>query len=483
VKLRFRLAGALALLLLIGLAIFGVATYGTYARSERNRLDDQLTSSLSLVERELLSSAGLDGSGPELPRSNTGDNDQGGDPDGGRKGKPQPVVVPVGTYAELVDSTGNLVKNLATSETGFSPQIPTDLPAEGSVVEVSDSTGVGSWRLMTRAVKSPAGFTVVVAVPTTEVDRSLRRLLNTEVAAGVALIGIVLLGSWVILRRGLQPLETMATEARNISAGALTKRVSLASPGTEVGELGLALNSMLGGIEDAFNERDATEQRLRQFLADASHELRTPLTSIQGFAEMSRIGGANVDQELVIRRIEQESARMKSLVDDLFTLARLDQTRPIDRSPVDLAVIAADSCTDARAAAPDRPIILDAPEPAIVNGDIDHLRQAIANLVANAIRHTPTGTEIAISVRRDAAFARIEVSDRGPGIAPDDLGRVFDRFWQADAARHGKGSGLGLSIVAGIAREHDGKVSVTNRPEGGATFTLSVPMPPAGLLP
>ncbi len=213
------------------------------------------------------------------------------------------------------------------------------------------------------------------------------------IAVGSAggLLVLLGLGAWLILRHGLRPIEQMATTARSITAGALDQRVTPDDPNSEVGQLGLAINTMLSELEDAFRERDETEQRLRQFLADASHELRTPLTSIQGFAELFRLGAddqEHVDLPVIMRRIEEESARMKTLVEDLLLLARLDQTRETERVPVDLAVLAADACSDAVAAAPDRPVTLDAPEPVVVLGDRDHLRQAIANLVTNALRHT-----------------------------------------------------------------------------------------------
>jgi len=240
---------------------------------------------------------------------------------------------------------------------------------------------------------------------------------------------------------------------------------------------------MLGGIESAFAERDRTEHRLRQFLADASHELRTPLTSIQGFAELFRLGTGSaggaapaVDLPVIMRRIEEESARMKTLVEDLLLLARLDQTRPIERVPVDLAVLAADACSDAVAAAPDRPVALDAPGPIEILGDRDHLRQAIANLVTNALRHTPPGTPIEVSARVDDGVAVVAVRDHGPGLDAEALAHVFDRFWQADQARVGTGAGLGLAIVAGIAAEHAGDATAANAPGGGALFTLRLPL-------
>src|SRR5581483_5955228 len=216
--------------------------------------------------------------------------------------------------------------------------------------------------------------------------------------------------------------------ARSITAGNLSERVSPSEGRTEVGQLGLALNTMLGELESAFGERDRTEQRLRQFLADASHELRTPLTSIQGFAELFRMGGGGderpagepgVDLAVIMRRIEEESARMKTLVDDL--------------------------------------------------------RQAIANLVTNAVRHTPPGTPIEVSAGLVDGAARVAVRDHGAGLDDDALAHVFDRFWQADSARAGAGAGLGLAIVAGSAAEHGGGVTAGNAPGGGAVFTLELP--------
>jgi len=321
--------------------------------------------------------------------------------------------------------------------------------------------------------------TVVVAVPTTEVTDALHRLVLIGVGSASGLLVILGLGSWLILRRGLRPIEQMATTARSISSGALDQRVAADDPNSEVGQLGLAINTMLSELEAAFSERDETEQRLRQFLADASHELRTPLTSIQGFAELFRLGAADhdhVDLPVIMRRIEEESARMKTLVEDLLLLARLDQTRESERVPVDLAVLAADACSDAVAVAPDRPVTLDAPEPVVVLGDRDHLRQAIANLVTNALRHTPDGTAIDVAVRADGDDGVLDVRDHGDGLDDDAIQHAFDRFWQADHARVGDGAGLGLAIVAGIAREHRGRASASNADSGGAVFTLTLPM-------
>jgi two-component system OmpR family sensor kinase len=322
------------------------------------------------------------------------------------------------------------------------------------------------------------GASIVVAIPTTQVDESLNQLVLIEVVAAAVLLGLLAVGSWLVLRRGLRPLEQMATSARSITAGDLSQRVAPADDRSEVGQLGLALNTMLGDLETSFDERAATEQRLRQFLSDASHELRTPLTSIQGFAELFRLGADQDPQKLAIslRRIEEESARMKTLVDDLLLLARLDETRAPERTPVDLAVIAADACRDAVAAQPDRPVTLDAPEPVLVAGDEDHLRQAVANLVTNAWTHTPAGTAIEVTAAIDDGQATIRVRDHGRGLDDDAVAHAFDRFWQANPARSGGGAGLGLSIVAAVAEEHGGSASASNASGGGACFVMHLPL-------
>jgi two-component system OmpR family sensor kinase len=322
------------------------------------------------------------------------------------------------------------------------------------------------------------GSTTVIAIPTTEVTDALRHLSLVESIGAAALLVLLSIGSWLLLRHGLRPLEKMAATARSITAGDLSQRVAPSGGPSEVGQLGLALNTMLEDIEAAFAEREATELRLRQFLADASHELRTPLTSIQGFAELFRVSGKNarVDLPTILRRIEEESARMKVLVEDLLLLARLDQPRTAERAPVDLAVLAADSCSDAVATAPERRVTLDAPEPVVIAGDESHLRQAIANLVTNAVRHTPPATAIEVSAGLDDGVAVVSVRDHGAGLDDDAIAHVFDRFWQADRARVGTGAGLGLAIVSSIAAEHGGTATAANAPGGGAVFTLRLPL-------
>jgi two-component system OmpR family sensor kinase len=458
VTLRSRLTLALVLLTAVGLGVFGVVTYRLYARSQYDQLDDQLLSSVPLATRLLFEETGED-RGPGA----------GNAPPGG-----PPAVLPRGTYAQLRPRTGDPT-TLTLGDSDVTPDLPADLSGGDRPFTVGSTSGSTRWRAVVS--NEFGGATVVVATPTTEVERSLHRLVLIEASASATLLVVLAAGAWLILRRSLSPLERMASTARTISAGDLGRRVDAGDTRTEVGDLGQAFNTMLDDLQDAFAERDATEQRLRQFLADASHELRTPLTSIQGFAELFRLGpDAQVDLPVILRRIEQESERMEALVEDLLLLARLDQTRPIDRRPVDLAVLAADACTDAVARDRERQITLESPDPVVVKGDGDHLRQAIGNLVANAVDHTPSGTPIEVAVRTEGGAGLVVVRDHGKGLSPEARGRAFDRFWQADDARAGTGAGLGLAIVAAIADEHGGSVTGDNAPGGGAVFTLRLPI-------
>jgi two-component system OmpR family sensor kinase len=325
-----------------------------------------------------------------------------------------------------------------------------------------------------------AGDRLLVAIPLSEVTQTLRRLLVIELGATGGVLLVVGLAALALVRKGLRPLDDIGDVAGAIAGGDLSQRVPLAEPRTEVGRLGLSLNAMLGHIQSAFEARQASEDRLRRFVADASHELRTPLTSIRGYAELFRRGAAERPDDLakVMRRIEEEAGRMGVLVDDLLLLARLDQGRPLERKPVDLVRVATDAVDDARAAAPDRPISLDAPDELMVSGDDVRLRQVAANLLANACQHTPPGTPVEVRLGDDGGAAVVDVVDHGPGLPADQADRVFERFYRADPsrARAGGGSGLGLSIVAAITEAHGGTVSVDSTPGEGARFRVALPI-------
>jgi len=262
----------------------------------------------------------------------------------------------------------------------------------------------------------------------------------------------------------------------------VSRRVEPGPSGTEVGRLGVALNAMLHQIEWAFAERGASEDRLRRFVADASHELRTPLTSIQGYVELYRSGAVHSGPELddAMRRVAAESARMGVLVDDLLLLARLDQGRPLDRHPLDLAALIGDSVADARAVEPDRPIDLGLPDrPVMVLADPLSLHQAVGNLLANVRVHTPPGSPVEVRVATDDGMARIEVADHGSGLSDEEIGRVFERFYRGDPARARSGAGgtgLGLSIVAAVADAHGGRAWAERGATGGATFVIALPV-------
>lgn len=341
---------------------------------------------------------------------------------------------------------------------------------------VDAQEGQGRWRLISVQQR---GMAVVIGLPLDDMQATLNRtraVQATGTLAVLAALGVVL---WWVLRLGVHPIEDMAATADAIAGGDLSQRVSHPGAETEAGRLGIAINAMLERIEEAFRAREASEERVRRFAADASHELRTPLTSIQGYAELWRTGALRTKEKQAdaVRRIEQEAQRMASLVEDLLVLARLDQGRPLERHDVRLDQIADDAVRDARAVEPDRPVDLHAPEPVTVQGDDGRLRQVVANLLANARAHTPAGTPVHVSVRRDNGVARIEVADEGPGMPAEVAEKVFERFYRADPSRvrAAGGTGLGLSIVAAVAEAHGGRASVESEVGRGSRFVVEVP--------
>jgi two-component system OmpR family sensor kinase len=311
-------------------------------------------------------------------------------------------------------------------------------------------------------------------------------LIRTLAVVGLIVLVLLVVIGWLLIRRNLRPLERMTATAEQISTGDLTQRVGMPDDGSEVGKLGQAFDGMLDQIEAAFasqqaalRAKEASEQMLRQFVADASHELRTPLTTVRGYADLHRAGGLEQPAELeqAMDRIGSESKRMSVLVDDLLLLTRLDQGRPLREDPVDLSTLVTDAVADFRAVQPGRTISADLAPEATVTGDEDRLRQLLGNLLANVRVHTPPETPVEVSLGLDGESAVVTVADHGPGIDPAHVEHVFDRFYRADAARTRDrgGSGLGLAIASSIAAAHGGSLEHSPTEGGGATFTLRLP--------
>jgi len=470
VSLRARLISGVLALAAIGLLFVGGITYLEQRAFLIERVDQQVRSALPAVSHALSESDGFD-----PPGGGFGPRGRGG-PD------PSEVSLPPGTYGERRTQRGTVIGAPVMLTYGQqSPPVP-DLPPElepGRLVTV-DAAGDSGLRYRALAASSVTGVTTVVAVPLRELDATLDRLLLVEALVISAVLIAIAALSWVVVRLGLRPLDRIAAIAGAIAAGDLSRRVSPATPRTEVGRLGMSLNAMLGRLERAFEEREASQQRLRQFIGDASHELRTPLASIKGYAELVRMGAADrpEDRAKAIMRIEEEADRMGVLVEDLLTLARLDEFREVAHEEVDLAALTADAVQDARATDPGRPIRLQAETAAMVSGDAHQLRQVLGNLLRNAMVHTPVGTPIEVEVDSTAAgWVRLRVRDHGPGLPTDDPDALFERFWRAEAGR-GRGpagAGLGLAIVAGVVGSHGGTVRASNAPGGGACFTVELP--------
>lgn len=346
---------------------------------------------------------------------------------------------------------------------------------------------LGNYRLL--AWRMASGQVAVVGLPLAPVNDTLWTVMALE--AAVALAGLTAAGAagvWIV-RTALSPLSRVAATATRVAELPLDRgevtlpvRVPAADtdPGTEVGQVGAALNRLLGHVSNALAVRQASETRVRQFVADASHELRTPLAAIRGYAELARRGRGQVppDVAYALRRVESESARMTSLVEDLLLLARLDSGRPLEREPVDLCQLVVDAVHDAHVAGPDHRWKLDLPDrPITVIGDPHRLHQVVANLLANARAHTPPSTTVTAGVHADhGRQAVLRVVDDGPGI-PAGLQRdVFERFARGDSSRSrvAGSTGLGLAIVAAVVDAHHGRVELTSRP-GHTAFTVRLP--------
>ncbi len=368
------------------------------------------------------------------------------------------------------------------------PEVPDLSPGDARVQDgtpftVGSTDGELNWRFIAGVV-GDNDATFAVGVPLSGVNRTITRLLITAGLFGAAILAISALLGWFAVKRAFRPLSKIEDTAAAIAAGDLTQRIPMRQAEDEVTSLSRSLNVMLTQIESSFALREASEDRMRQFVSDASHELRTPLATVRGYAELYRQGavGDATSMSAAMDRIESEAGRMSGLVEDLLTLARLGEEPEAEVGEVDLTVLAADAVQDARARVPDRRISLlglDGPvAPTPGWGSEPKLRQVLVNLLANAVRHTPEGSPIEVAVGGDGDDAVLEVRDHGPGIPPEVATKVFERFFRADPARGrsgGGGNGLGLAIVAAIVAAHHGRVGVADTAGGGATFVVRIP--------
>lgn len=471
-SLRARLLTVVVSLTAVGLIVAGIATYASLRSFLVDRVDRTVTAGSQAIERSL------------------------------ERGRPGPRgfdtlgAANPGIYIGSVDA-GDVIR---WAPIGTRPG-ETPLPQPDLSVERAKAAAARGEPFTVAAVSGGTRFRVrleplgvghqilIVAAPLDEVDDTLHQLLVVElVVAGSVLLATLLAGLWLV-RVGLRPLGRIEVTAAAIAGGDLSQRVHDDDPRTEVGRLGGALNTMLGQIEEAFDERTASEQRLRRFVADASHELRTPLAAVRAYAELFDRGARERpdDLERAMTGIQRESRRMGLLVDDLLLLARLDQGRPLERKPVSLVAVASDAVEAARMLDPDRAIDLDAPDPVEVEGDRERIRQILDNLLANVRAHTPAGTPATVRVVCEGDLAVVEVIDSGQGLSDDQLAHAFERFYRGDSSRSrdAGGAGLGLAIAAAIAESHAGSAEVANVGRGGGpglTVRIAIPCrhaPPA----
>jgi two-component system, OmpR family, sensor kinase len=478
-SLRARLLAAMLALLAAVSVIVGVVSVLALDSFLVGRLDSQLASAGGRI-------AGGDHDRPAAP---------GPPPDsGGPPGLLAPGQADGTLGARIADGTVTSAGVLDAARSTTSPTALTDaeeavllaLPMDGRGHTRDLGGTLGRYRL--RAATGPDGDTFVAGLPLSGVRDTVTRL--SVVIAAVAAAGLLLAGiaGAVIVRLALRPLRRVAATATRVSelpldrgAVELSERVPVSDtdPRTEVGQVGAALNRLLGHVSHALTARQASETRVRQFVADASHELRTPLASIRGYAELTRRGGEAVpaDVAYALRRVESESTRMTGLVEDLLLLARLDNGRAVAHEPVDLTRLVVDAVSDARVAGSGHHWALELPaEPLIVAGDADRLHQVVANLLGNARTHTPPGSTVTVGLSCSDGTVLLRVADDGPGIPDELLPRVFERFTRGDGSRsRGAGStGLGLAIVSAVADAHGGTVTVDSSAAGTA-FTVRLP--------
>ena len=481
-----RLVLGVVMLSTLGFVASDIAAQSALRAYLTHQIDDEIT---SVVGGSLprLSLGGIAVSQDQDDLKGESDDEQGN----GRKvrGTPKPVAplqrVPTSTSVTLLDVEGVVIGSLGgdlnTSKITdyIAGMQPSEISAFGNRAFTIKAEG-SDFRVVAAALPSRLG-SVVVAQSLEDVDNTLHRLQYLFFLIGLLAIGLIAVASRKVIKIGLRPLNNVENTAEKIAQGDLSARLPDANPTTEVGRLVTTLNTMLARIEESFSARIESENKLRRFVADASHELRTPITAIRGFAELHRQGAieGEVATKELLGRIEGESLRMGSLVEDLLLLARLDQAREMKSEPVDVTKTVSDAVASAQAAGPTYPISVQSSADEIYTlGDAQRIYQVVANLLANARSHTPEGTPITVLVDQADDGVRISVSDAGPGLSKEHQARIFERFFRADPSRQrtdGEGSGLGLSIVDAVMRAHGGSVTVESELGEGATFTLFFP--------
>ncbi len=468
--------------LTLGIVILTAIAFTTASFATQSLLKGYL---ISEVDKELIAIA--DASVPRIERGGLGRNDDDDDDrDEVRQrlglGPAAPLNrIPTTASLTLLDPSGAVIGglggDLATTRVtdylvGLLPQ---EVASHGSEPFTIEATGA-DFRVTARPLNT--GETVVAAQNLGELEKTLDRLGALFGLIALLLLILITFAARSVIRISMKPLKDVEETAARIAAGNLSARMPDADSKTEVGRLATSLNAMLSRIEEAFAARTESENKLRRFVADASHELRTPITAIRGFSELHRQGAVTGEKETseLIGRIENESKRMGSLVEDLLLLARLDQSREMESKPVDINQVVEDAVVSARAAGPGHPVTFETSAAELFTlGDQLRIHQVVANLLSNARSHTPVGTAIHVAVKATDNGVEVAVSDQGPGLSQEDQKRIFERFYRADVSRVRKGEdggGLGLSIVDAVMRAHGGSVSVQSELGKGSTFTL-----------
>lgn len=468
--LRRRLVLSIVALVVAVSAVIGAGSIIALFSIQRSAIDEQLQYATSRAQRSV--------------------EQQGGNGPGLDIGRPSGQASGTLTVYFLNGSVvvGSVLDNDGGIErlSGSSVQPLGTVGVDGQPHTIDLGGDLGRYRV-TAATVGPA--VLVVGLPMAPVYQSVWKLFGVVlVVTGLALLVASVVAA-VVVRRSLRPLERVAETASTVARMPLERsdaldgvRVPDTDPRTEVGRVGAAFNRMLGHIAGAMQARERSEQKVRQFVADASHELRTPLASVRGYAELTRRMGGDLPPDVVyaMSRIESESVRMTSMVEDLLLLARLDEGREIQLDDVDLTGLVLDAVNDAHAASPEHPIEVDVPsEPVEVVGDAARLHQVIVNLVTNARTHTPDGTRITVGIARTDTGVDLTVRDTGQGIDPEFLPKLFERFARADSSRSrtAGSTGLGLAIVDAVVQAHGGSVEVASVP-GDTVFTVHLPAAP-----